>query len=322
VTQSVGIFQADCRYWLREVPPGSVHGVITDPPYGIDGMGDDWSSTTLEEKAAKAGVVGGLPVGMKFDPAQGERLREFLRPVFALCLAALMPGAFLVSFAQPRLFPWAAMAAYESGFEVREQAIWEHGGGQGKAFTQDHFVRRMAIPQEEKDALIAAMAGLKTPQPRPEFESILVAQKPREGTFVENWRKYRTGLIRTDFSERTQQGSIFRFPKEKDGVPHPSVKPVKLMERLIEVYTLPGQTVVDPFLGSGSTAVAAVRTGRKFLGCDIDKGYVRLAQERVAGALREAENGSRPDGRDGEKPNGAAEDSGSRTIPELLGMAV
>jgi DNA modification methylase len=283
--ESIGIFRADCTDFLQGIPAGSVHAVITDPPYGLDGMDDGWSPSSLEERTAKAGVVGGLPVGMAFNPGQGRRLQSFLQPIFALCLAALVPGAFLVAFAQPRLSPWMAMAADGGGFEVRDIVAWGHGGGQGKAFTLSHFVRRMPIPAEEQDAIIASMGGRRTPQLRPEIESILVAQKPRDGTFLENWRKWRTGLVRVDFNERTQQGSVFRFPKARDGVRHPSVKPVPLMERLIEVFTLPGQTVLDPFLGSGSTAVAAARTGRRFLGCDIDEGYVRLARERVEEAL-------------------------------------
>lgn len=320
MTENIGIFQADCRDWLREVPPGSVHGVITDPPYFLDSMGNEWSDEKLAEKTEKARVVGGLAVGMKFDPAQGPRLQAFLAPVFALLFTVLAPGGFLLTFSQPRLSAWMGVAAAGAGFEVRDTVIWEHGGGQGKAFALNHFVMKLPIPQEEKDALIASMDGLKTPQLRPEFEVILVAQKPRDGTFVHNWQKYGTGLIRTDFGERTQQGSIFRFRKERDGVPHPSPKPVALMERLIEVFTLPGQIVLDPFVGSGSTAVAAVRTGRKFIGCDIDEGYVRLARERVAGALLEAENGSREDGRNGSDPKGTAEDGGSRTIPGMLRM--
>jgi DNA modification methylase len=281
------LVQADCRDFLRSIPANSVHAVITDPPYGIHGMDDGWSAKDLAERAAnskaKGLVVGGMGVGMKFSTKQGPRLQAFLRPVFKLCLAATVPGGWLVSFSQPRLLPWMALAAADAGYEIRNINSWQHEGGQGKAFTQYHFVRRMSIPQEEKDALIASMDGCKTPQFRPEEESILVAQKPREGTFVENWMKWRTGLVKLDFGGR-QQGSVFRFDKPKEGTPHPSVKPVDLMERLFEVFTLPGQTVVDPFVGSGTTAIAAKRTGRAFLGCELDEGYVRLAQQRVEDA--------------------------------------
>lgn len=58
----------DCRDFLPTIPDNSVDLVLTDPPYFIDGMGDDWNNKRLNKSVAKAGVVGGLPVGMKFDP--------------------------------------------------------------------------------------------------------------------------------------------------------------------------------------------------------------------------------------------------------------
>jgi modification methylase len=65
-------------------------------------------------------------------------------------------------------------------------------------------------------------------------------------------------------------------------VNHPAPFPVELPRRFIELYTYRGDLVLDPFLGSGSTAVAAVRTGRHFVGYDIDGGYVDAAKRRVA----------------------------------------
>ncbi len=62
---------------------------------------------------------------------------------------------------------------------------------------------------------------------------------------------------------------------------HPAPFPVELPERLIHLYTYGGDVVLDPFLGSGSTAVAAVRTGRHYVGYDTDANYVALARDRV-----------------------------------------
>ena len=77
---------------------------------------------------------------------------------------------------------------------------------------------------------------------------------------------------------------MFRFNKPKEGVDHPSVKPTDLMERLIEVFSKRGQTVLDPFTGSGTTGIACARTGRKFVGFEIDRGYFDLAARRIAEA--------------------------------------
>lgn len=65
---------------------------------------------------------------------------------------------------------------------------------------------------------------------------------------------------------------------------HPCPKPVEWMRWLIERTTLPGETVLDPFMGSGTTGVACVNTGRNFIGIEIDKGYFDIAQRRIAEA--------------------------------------
>lgn len=71
-------------------------------------------------------------------------------------------------------------------------------------------------------------------------------------------------------------------PESAKRVGHPAPFPVELPQRLIELYTFKDDLVFDPFLGSGTTAVAAVRTGRRYAGYDVDPTYIRIAQERVA----------------------------------------
>lgn len=68
---------------------------------------------------------------------------------------------------------------------------------------------------------------------------------------------------------------------------HPSQKPVALLEYLIRTYTRPGETVLDNCMGSGSTGVACVHTGRRFVGMEQDEQYFAVAERRIAGAIRE-----------------------------------
>lgn len=65
---------------------------------------------------------------------------------------------------------------------------------------------------------------------------------------------------------------------------HPNEKPVGLMEKLITVCSSPGDTVLDPFMGSGTTGVACVKLGRNFIGIEIDPTYFAIAQKRIAAA--------------------------------------
>lgn len=63
---------------------------------------------------------------------------------------------------------------------------------------------------------------------------------------------------------------------------HPNEKPVALLEQLIEATTIPGALILDPFAGSGSTLAAAAKTGRQYIGIEIDKQYSKLAAARAA----------------------------------------
>lgn len=277
------IFNEDCLVAFKKLPGNSVDFIATDPPYFLHGMGDDWSDVKLKNGKTKAHTVGGLPVGMKFDPIQGLKLQRFFSKVSEEALRVLKPGGFMVAFSQPRLFHRMAVAAEDVGFEVRDMLVWEHDGGQGKAFKQDHFVKKMIMSDKEKEKIIQKLQGRKTPQIRPKFEAVLLAQKPKNGTFVNNWLDWETGLIKIDFELEPQQSTVFNYkkPTKDETFEHMTVKPIDLMERLIEVFSLRGQTVLDPFLGSGTTGIAALKTGRKFIGFEIEKEYVDISVKRL-----------------------------------------
>ena len=76
----------------------------------------------------------------------------------------------------------------------------------------------------------------------------------------------------------------YRYPIPRDGGKrlHPTQKPLRLFKQLVETHSRPGDLVVDPFLGSGTTAVAALQQGRRFIGGDLEEEYVRVAQDRVS----------------------------------------
>jgi site-specific DNA-methyltransferase (adenine-specific) len=122
---------------------------------------------------------------------------------------------------------------------------------------------------------------------------MVLAQKPKEGTFVENWRKYQVGLVNTKESlDGMFPGTVMEIPKtvrrneSAEKIEHFTVKPVRLIAHLIKLFTQPGQTVLDPFLGSGSHGVAAMETGRKFVGFEIEKKYYDIAVERIVSSSR------------------------------------
>lgn len=76
--------------------------------------------------------------------------------------------------------------------------------------------------------------------------------------------------------------SVWTFPAEPaTKVGHPAPFPVELPYRLIQLYTFEGEVVLDPFIGSGQTAIAAVRTKRHYVGYDVNEDYVKLAERRI-----------------------------------------
>ena len=77
---------------------------------------------------------------------------------------------------------------------------------------------------------------------------------------------------------------LWRFPRNKDQCGHPTAKPVPLMERLVSLFAAEGATILDPFMGSGTTGVACANLGRKFIGIEIEERYFDIACERIAAA--------------------------------------
>ena len=273
----------DCREGILKLADASVSLVLTDPPYGLDGMDGDWNLGRLNSRV-KAGVVGSLPAGMKFDPAQGRKLQAFLQPIVAEWMRVLKPGAFALCFAQPRLAHRVAAAMEDAGFEIRDMLAWQHEGQQPKAFSQDHFVKRMDIPESEKRRIVAELGGRKTPQLRPEMEMIVLGQRPRDGTFVANWLEHQVGLIDvgSPLIEPTRFPSqVIRHPKADRIFDHMTVKPVEVLRHLVRIFSKRAGVVLDTFAGTGSTGVACAHEGRQFIGFERDTKIAEAALERI-----------------------------------------
>ena len=279
----VRLCPGDCREILVNMDANSAQLVVSDPPYFLDGLDNGWRKGN---PAANSGAIGGLPIGMKFDPVQGKKLQAFLAPIVSQLYRVLVPGAFMLLFSAPRLAHRMALAAECAGFEIRDQFVWRfHAKAQFKAFTQNHFVeRRTDMTDQEKTVAIKKLGGRRTPQLRPQFEAIICAQKPKIGTFVDNWLSFEAGLID---AKQTLNGNVpstvmeVEKPAKEHFNDHLTPKPVKLCEHLIRVFSAKRQTVVDPFVGSGTTCIAARNVGRSSIGIDVNPNYIEIAKRRL-----------------------------------------
>jgi len=102
------------------------------------------------------------------------------------------------------------------------------------------------------------------------------------------WDKGQHGLTMSDgelaYSSFDSPLRIFTFNRVElllDRATHPTQKPVKLMKFCIETFTEKGQTILDPFMGSGTTGVACIQTGRNFIGIELNEGYFDIAKRRI-----------------------------------------
>jgi len=101
-----------------------------------------------------------------------------------------------------------------------------------------------------------------------------------KGTFTKGDSKRKSTISKEEFLEFTK--SVWTFGAEPaTKVGHPAPFPIELPYRLIQLYTFEGEVVLDPFIGSGQAAIAAIKTRRHYVGYDINIGYVRLAEKRI-----------------------------------------
>jgi hypothetical protein len=181
-----------------------------------------------------------------------------------------------------------AIAFEDSLFEIRDLCVWHYTKKtQFKAFSQNHFIKKMGMSEEDKLLLISELQGRKTPQLRGQHETIILAQKPRQGTFVENWQRWKTGLMNADATlDGSRPSNVMAVEKASQlergaAAEHLTPKPLRLLSHLIQLFSLEDQVVLDPFLGSGSTAVAAKSTNRRWIGIELNPRYAELARQRI-----------------------------------------
>ncbi len=298
----MNITHGDCMIELAKVPDNSIDCVITDPPYFIDKLDNHWSSKDIQQDKKNSHIVH-LPKGMKFDKSQVKNLYDYYLKLAQLLLLKMKPGAYFLSFSSPRLYHAIAMACEIAGFEVRDMINWTYTQSMPKGMSISHVIKKMKITDEEKERLIEEYKDFKTPQIRSCFEPICVAMKSLHGvTFIQNELNFKTGLL--DFSQKVgidhdrvpanlittdeyceayDKNFLVSKPgkaEKGEGNTHITVKPIALMEHLIKLFSKEGSLVVDPFLGSGTTAVACKNTNRRCLGIELNEEYYKICLKR------------------------------------------
>ena len=299
---TITILNNDCMIELEKLDDHSIDLVITDPPYFIDKLDNNWSSSDVNADV-KNSHIKFLPKGMKFDKSQVKNLYDFYLELSKLLFQKMKPGAYFLSFSSPRLYHAIAMSCEIAGFEIRDMINWTYTQSMPKGMSVSHIIRRMDITDKEKEQLIEEYKDYKTPQIRSCFEPVCVAMKPiGKITFIKNELCFKTGLI--DFSQKVgiandrvpanlitteefndtyDKNFLVSKPTKKekgDYNTHITVKPLELITHLIKIFSKENSLVVDPFLGSGTTALACQQSNRNCIGTELNEEYYIICKKR------------------------------------------
>lgn len=233
----------DCLDVMRGMEPQSVDAIITDLPYGTTAC--KWDEV------------------IPFAP-MWEVVKRVLKP----------RGAFVTTASQP--FTSALVMSNPKWF--RHRWVWEKSKAASFATCN---VRPLTV---DEDILVFGGDGVcylpqMEPYERPYTRSFV-------GNVIKNTR-HETSPFASEIPDEVTYThryprSVIRFSNVFRGKEHPTQKPVDLMEYLIRTYTNPGDTVLDMTMGSGTTGVAAMQTGRRFIGIELDAGYYAIAEKRIA----------------------------------------
>lgn len=240
------IYHMDCLEGMSLMADGSVDAIITDLPYGV--------------------------LNRKNKAAEWDRRIPFA-PLWEQYRRITKPDSPIILFAQGMF----------SAELIRSQPdLWKYNLVWMKDRVSGHLnANRMPLRQHEDIVVFYKKLPVYHPQ-----MSYKPGQKNHPRGMFKRTTNHCYGAMkptRSHISDWKYPTSIVCIPREfKTGCfYHPTQKPVKLIEYLIKTYTDEGDTVLDNCIGSGTTAVAAIRTGRHYIGFEIDRTYCEIAERRI-----------------------------------------
>jgi len=239
------ILLGDAREVLKRLPDNCIHLMITSPPYNVGKEYDE-----------------DLTLGQYLD-----FIEEVMKEVYRVLVWG---GRVCFNVANLGRKPYIPLHAYliqvfeRIGFLFRGEIIWDKGNAVSGASTA-----------------WGSWKSAVNPVLRDQHEYIIVLSK---GSFRRERKGKDDTISSEEFLEFTR--SIWRFPPESaKKVEHPAPFPEELPYRCIQLYSFKGDVILDPFVGSGTTCIAAAKTGRYFIGIDINEDYVELAKQRIKNEL-------------------------------------
>lgn len=286
------IVLADCREHIPELSDNSLELLLSDIPYGIsldrwDVIHSNTNSALLGQSPAQVGKSAfkrrGKPINgwSQADRNIGREYEEWCRSWVKLVLPKLRNGASVFIFGARRTIHHVVNVFEDSGMLLKDMLAW-------KKTAAHHRAQRVSIVFERRGLTDAAQdwQGWRLGNLAPVYEPIAWLTKPYRvgGTVADNVLEHGVGAINLGLCDAVGANGTnlleFGFESNEERV-HEAQKPVKLIEYLIGLTTREGQTVLDPFMGSGTTAVAAKRLNRHFIGFELVPEFHSDALQRL-----------------------------------------
>ncbi len=284
------IINGDCRENIKNLESNSIDLFLSDIPYGInldawDVLHKNTNSALLGSSPAQAGKSGFKKRGKPLN-GWNSADRKIGQEYYQWCLTwtkdlfpIMKPGSSLFIFGARRTLHRAILAMEDSGFILRDVLSW-------KKQNAHHRAQRLSIVLEKRELKEEAKKweGWRLGNLAPIYEPIAWFFKPYDITITDNILDFEVGAMNTSINSKYKADDTnllnFWFDKNEQRY-HEAQKPLSITKYLIELVTKKGQIVLDTFVGSGTTAVAAKTLGRNYIGFEIDKNYAQIAQQRL-----------------------------------------
>jgi len=281
----------DCLERMKEIPDRSVHCVVSDIPYGInfsdwDVLHDNRNSALLGNSPAQAVSKlfskRGKPLNgwSKGDSNSGKEFGNWCEDWLKECFRVLKDGAPLLIFTGRQNQHRFTCAAENSGLIFKDYLVWDKVNAPFRAQKVSKVLERRGLSIGGNDRL-GNLAPLHEP--------VVYLFKPYKigGTLTNCFLTDGVGCFDAD----VLQSNIIRIVSKVEDKLHETQKPLSLMETLIRMVTKEGHTVLDPFMGSGTTGYACKNLNRSFVGIEKDRVYFNAAVARINGHVKEIEKG-------------------------------
>ena len=246
----IDLRNGDCLELMRDIPDGSVDMVLADPPYGTTAC--KWDSV------------------IPFEP-MWEQLKRITKKNGAIVMTASQPFTSALVMSNVKMFKycWVWEKTRPTGHvHAKNKPMKKHEDvvvfSSGTTVHASQSATRMTynpqgLVRKEKPTIRKAGGS----------SDVMMGARPSHRDVTQEFEGYPHSILRVSSEGKTI---------------HPTQKPVALMEYLIKTYTNEGETVLDFTMGSGTTGVACVNTGRSFIGIELDETYFNIAKDRINAA--------------------------------------